>query len=383
MRDRNDEWRCVTSSLMIHVSGFVVLSLTAQSDDHSTIDGLAGWTARQERALWEPTQRQWRFASGSESIDFTASVRGCLNFLFLLVHESLGGRSTPLGELINFVNDGPLGNDHLMALCRQQEISYPFPVSFGTHVEVIDVSLYEGENARSDFLRQAMRRAHLSSTMAYAGRVPGRRERPWFFLENQSVVFSPRDPDPRELADRIHVIQFVTLRRAAMRSVQRDTQRILSGGLSVSRRRIDEWRLILATTNDKYVLHDRISEYIRPLYLHMSESEGMRDPAELEDQVRRNIDSFQSRLDSASQNVSTVVGALFAVVAAVIGLGSATKILASQALGVPRRDFDELRPWLSIVIDVGVMALAFAVTWYFIRRAGERLAARHPYSRLS
>ena len=137
-----------------------------------------------------------------------------------------------------------------------------------------------------------------------------------------------------------------------------------------------------STTTDDYVLHDRISVFLVPLNQHLRTSSSVRDPALLEEQVRRNIDAFQTRIELASQSVSTLIGALFAVVAAVLGVGSVIRVAAAAHESIPLSQFPDAHPWLNSSIDILVTVLAFALTFAFIRRAGNRVPALRPFRRM-
>ena len=304
--------------------------------------------------------------------------------LFLAAHEILVRGDYDLRSLIPLARDTAYGNRHLQDLAAKGELSHPLPVSFGTCFEVVDAEL-AGDLVRCvELVNAVMARAAPHESPANSGVVDAGSDRPWYVFENQSFVFLPdgtADPTGVFDADRLRLIEFLTLRRGALRSIQRDTQRVLSGGRDVSRRRIDEWRLLLSTTTDDYVLHDRVSTLLVSLNQHQRTSSSVRDPVLLEDQVRRNIDAFQTRIELASQSVSTLIGALFAVVAAVLGVGSVIRVAAAAHESIPVSQFPDAHPWLNSSIDLVVTLLAFALTFVFIQRAGNRVPALRPFRR--
>jgi len=372
----------VRSHVLAHASGFIVLRLTASSDDNPSLDRLDPAQLREfERMPWTFHPMQWSLGD----LEFRAGLREALNVLFIAAHETLVRGHYDLASVIPLARDSAFGNRHLQALAARGEISHPLPVSFGTCFEVVDSELATDLVGCVDYVNTAMGQATPHESLANSGVVDAGSDRPWYVFENQSFVFlaaGTADETGVFDPDRIRLIEFMTLRRGALRSIQRDTQRVLAGGRDVSRRRIDEWRLLLSTTTDDYVLHDRVSVFLVPLNQHLRTSSSVRDPMLLEDQVRRNIDAFQTRIELASQSVSTLIGALFAVVAAVLGVGSVVRVAAASHESIPVSQFPDVHPWLNSSIDILVTVLAFALTFVFIRRAGNRVPALRPFRRI-
>jgi hypothetical protein len=370
------------SHLLAHASGFIVIRLTATSADNPSLDDLDPTELTQfERLPWNARPMTWSIGE----VRFEAGLREALNVLFLAAHEILVRERYDIASLVPLARDTAFGNRHLQTLAARGELSHPLPVSFGTIVECVEPGLAADPIACASYVNAAMSEATPFDDPASHGVVDPSAAEPWFVFENQAFVFLG-DGSPDETGifspDRLRLLEFMTLRRGALRSIQRDTQRVLSGGRDVSRRRVDEWRLLASTTTDDYVLHDRISTYLVPLNQHLRSSAGVRDPLLLEEQVRRNIDAFQTRIELASQSVSTLIGALFAVVAAVLGVGSVVRVAAAAHESIPVSEFPDAHPWLNSSIDIAVTVLAFAVTFLFIRRAGNRVPALRPFRRL-
>jgi hypothetical protein len=370
----------VRSHVLAHASGFLVLRLTLSSDDNPSLADLTPERLRTfERMPWNAARVTWQLAEQ----EFEAGLREALNVLFLVIHEQMVRGRHRLETIVEQARDTPLGNRRLQELATRGELSHPLPVSFGTIVEVVDAQLAGDLSACVEYVDSAMQGAVAGESPASSGVVDASSARPWYVFENQAFVFTgPAEPDPLTGVydpDRLRLLEFLTLRRGALRSIQRDTQRVLTGGRDVSRRRIDEWRLLVATTTDDYVLHDRISQLLVPLKQHLRTSTSVRDPHLLEAQVRQNIDSFQARIDLASQSVSTLIGALFAVVAAVVGVGSVLKVALAERLALPLSELPDRHPWLSSGVDIVVTVGAFVVTWLLIRQAGNRVPALRPF----
>jgi hypothetical protein len=380
--DDEEEPLVIRSHLLAHASGFIVIRLTASSIDNPTLEGAEPRRlAELERLPWNFRQLRWTLGE----VSFEAGLREALNVLFLAAHEILMRGRYDVAALVPLARDSSFGNKHLQSLAALGELSHPLPVSFGTCFEVVDAALATDLTGCVEFVNAAMVEATPHENPANSGVVDAASDRPWYVFENQSFVFlgsGVADGTGVFDPDRLRLIEFMTLRRGALRSIQRDTQRVLAGGRDVSRRRIDEWRLLVSTTTDDYVLHDRISVFLVPLNQHLRTSSSVRDPSLLEQQVRRNIDAFQTRIELASQSVSTLIGALFAVVAAVLGVGSVIRVAAAAHASIPVSEFPDAHPWLNSSIDILVTVLAFALTFVFIRRAGSRVPALRPFRRM-
>lgn len=358
---------------LAHSSGFIVLRLTVRSDDvrHAGRPDDV-FFASLERAFWVGnTPFRWSVDSAGESV--TGGARVPLNYIFLDLHERWRGRIAAPSQLCEWAKEGKAGCERLHDLCLTGELHYPFPVSFGTQLEL---GLDSGDPAELDQLVQEIAAPHAGHSLrtVFAREVTNTR---WYLTENQAfTLVSPAAFDgvlDVLDSDRTQLLEFLSLRRAALRSVQRDTQQILSEARGVTRKRIEEWRILLATTTDDYVLHDRITRLLEPVRLHLAAAPSVRDPSILEDQVRNNIMSFQSRLDLAGQQVSTLIGALFGVVAAVLTLGSVFKTVAARLWRVEIGRLADMHPITSILIDLGVVAIAYFLTMIYISRVSRRL----------
>ncbi len=359
--------------LLAHSSGFIVLRLTVRSDEVQYSGPLDDtFFAGLERAFWVG-HTPFRWFVGPDGESMTGNARVPLNYIFFDLHERWRGRIATPNQLCQWAAEGKTGCERLHELCVAGELHYPFPVSFGTQLEF---GLDTGDPAELDQLVQAVAEPHAGHSLrtVFAREATSTR---WYLTENQAfTLVSPAafdgvldvlDPD------RTQLLEFLGLRRAALRSVQRDTQQILSEARGVTRKRVEEWRILLATTTDDYVLHDRVTRLLEPVRLHLASAPSVRDPSILENQVRNNITSFQSRLDLAGQQVSTLIGALFGVVAAVLTLGSVLKTIASRLLQVEVGRLADQHPITSVLIDLGVVTFSYFLTMVYIRRTSRRL----------
>ena len=365
-----------TSHVSFHGSGFMVLRLTVDGvpADPTTPVGSSSLAAL-ERLLWIPTARlTWRVGEH----EVRGNVRHCLNLLFLLLHAAAHGRPVDGAELAALAQEGPRGCEELHRLARDGEISHPYPVSLGTHVEVVDAGLAAEPGRARDVVAAVGRAAGLEVSASALRTVGGDvLDDPWYVGEAQSFLFL-RGGTPDESGtvspDHTRLLEVLSLRRGVLRSLQRDTQRIILDAGSVSRRRIDEWNLQLSSTTDDYVLNDRIGRNFSLLLRHHEDVDDVRSVADLEGQVRRNIESFQARLEWSSQSLTTVIGAIFAAVAAVIGLSSLARVLVAMALGESVATMAEEHPVVTAGIDTVLTLASFLVTWYLVRKAARRVS---------
>lgn len=359
--------------LLAHSSGFIVFRLTVRSDEvqYSGVPDDVFFSGL-ERAFWIGNT-SFRWFVGADGKSMTGNARIPLNYIFLDLHERWRGRIANSDQLCQWAEEGKTGCERIHELCHKGELHYPFPVSFGTQLEF---GRDAGNPAELDQLVQAIAEPHAGHSLrtVFAREVTNTR---WYLAENQAFTLVSPAAFDKVLdvldPDRTQLLEFLSLQRAALRSVQRDTQQILSEARGVTRERVEEWRMLLATTTDDYVLHDRVTRLLEPVRLHLATAPSVRDPSILENQVRNNITSFQSRLDLAGQQISTLIGALFGVVAAVLTLGSVLKTIASRLLEVEVGQLADQHPITSVLIDLGVVTLSYLLTMVYIRRASRRL----------
>ena len=365
-------WRGRTH-LLLHASGFVVVRMTLSSADNPHLSHEdSQLLSRLERLPWEMHDFAWTVRG--ETV--RGNVRACLNLVFLHLLEALpGGR--PRTDRASLAVEGPDGWEHLHQLCRDGELSHPYPVSFGTHIEIADPGLAADPAAQHDLLDEAFLRA---SGLGKAGDLERDTEDvAWYFLENQSVVFraAPLDPDG-VLVDptRTALLEYVTLRRAALRSVQRDTQRVLAGRTGVSRRRLQEWQQLVQTTTDDYVLSDRTGQLLSLLQARIGELPRVRDPEDLENQVRSNLDSFSTAIEGAGSKVTEAVGALFAVLAAVAVFTTPLRLFLDWVDGgLDGTPYSADHPIRSAAIEFAVTVLITVLFLWLLRTISGRLRA--------
>jgi hypothetical protein len=369
-----------TTQIMFHGSGFMVLRVTVTDvpGDPATPEGAAALAAL-ERLLWLPTSRlTWRVAGH----EVTGNVRHCLNLVFMALNEVIHGRSPDRPDLPQLAQEGPTGCAALHRLAIEGEISYSYPVSLGTHIEIVSPEAAADPVLARSIVSEVGREAGLQTTTSSLRDVGGDLlEHQWYVGELQSFLFLPdgrSDESATSSSDHTRLLEFLTLRRGVLRSLQRDTQRIILDAGSVSRRRIEEWHLLLSSTTDDYVLNDRIARNFALLLRHHDDADDLRSVGDLESQVRRNLDSFRSRLEWSSQSLSTIIGAIFAAVAAIIGLSSLVRLVVATLLGEDAGTLTEDHPGVTAAIDAGLTLFAFVVTWFLVHRTARRVSMGRP-----
>jgi hypothetical protein len=367
--------------LLAHTSGFICIRPTIRFDQiRPEVDD---WLMRHlEGGLWD-AQMGLEISIDGLTEPLTGNIRPLLNWVFLdLLMRWSGTRPDPR-QLSAWADEHAFGCERLHQLVAEGRLDYAYPVSFGTQLELADHRLQRSRNAdeaAARISRQILRGPDPDVDVAPVDVEHDSRNLWWYVEETKALTLtSPRCLHP-ELdvldPDRTQLLEFLTIRRAALRSVQRETQRILADGSRIPRARLDGWHQIVATTTDDYVLDDRIGQLSALLRRHSSSDGRLRDLAELEEQVRANLDSFQRRLEASGAWVSSVLGALVSAGALVIGLDSVTRNVLSRVLGVPVNDLPVRHAALLSVVTVGLLALTFIGTYALIRRASGSLETR-------
>lgn len=364
-----------------HVSGFVCLRPTLRFDQ--VPGGVDDALIRHLKlGLWDGALGlQFRIEGVDEPL--VGNVRTLLNWVFLDLITRWAGTPAEVGDLHRWAREGRFGCERLHELVRQRRLDYPYPVSLGIQIEIADRRLADS-TAGADL---AARIAH----DLLRGPEPGWDVEPvdierdcrnvwWYMEESEALTLSP----PRDIdaaldvidADRTQLLEFLAIRRAALESVQRETQRILADGSKISRVRVNSWYRLVTVTTDDYVLHRRVGWLTAPLRRHGAEDRRLRDLAELEDQVRSNLESFQGRLQATGAFVSSLLGALVGAGALVIGLDLVTRNLMARVLDVPLDKLPARYPFLLSSVTLTLLVLTFLVAYMLIRRASASLGTR-------
>lgn len=355
----------VNVHMLLHAAGFLVLRLTIRPDLIS--DGLP-WGLQDFHRLydciWTQPYFTWTILTDSEPRRLRAGVRRVMDWLFFDTHERLLGRPRSPEVIDEWTSHHDSTVGRFVALQARGEVLSPYPVIFGTHYEFLDAKAAEA-SASPKWLQDFMAGSdHLAADVQDID--CDLDDSQWYVGENKSMVLLSKGRLDDELdaysPDRTQLIEMMTLRRAALRLVQRATQAAITGRQTITRRQLVEWDRVVAAATDDYVLHDRIGQYIEPLKRHVDSTARVRSLATLEEQVRRNLASFQSQVDAAAGRAQVVVGILFGVVAAT-ALGPLARQVATRLFSV------RIGSTGATVVDLIVVAVMACVALVVLRRA--------------
>jgi hypothetical protein len=370
--------------VLVHVSGFVCLRATIRLGQLHPQPADRWLLTHLERSLWD-AKVTLNFDVPGTARPLTGYARTLLNWVFLDLITRWAGVPADPEQLAEWAVEGPVGCERLHQLAKEGRIDFPFPVSFGTQFEIAESRLASLPPRKADELAARLADEVLRGNRSRSDVPPSDIEHDadhiwWYVEENQALTLtgtSRIDPDLDVIdTDRTQLLECLTIRRGALRSVQRETQRILSTGSKISKARIETWYQILATTTDDYVLDDRIGQLIKPLRAHDTADRRLRDLAQLEVQVRGNLESFERRLETTGAWVSSVIGALVGAGALVIGLNSVTLSVLSRLLSVPAAEVSTRDGALLSAVTVALLAVSFFASYAVMRRASATLQTR-------
>jgi len=371
--------RPVRGTVAVHIiayaCGFVVIRPTLRFDryqgdlDYAALHQL-------ERAFWRyDYPLRWHVPGCPDGLP--GGVRTLMNWAFLDLYERARGATPSPRRLAEWAYEGIQGCDRLHELYAAGRLSYPFPVSFGTQFELVEPA-FDGTDRLPRRIAPALLRADPGDLTAEPVNVEDDSDLVcWYLEENQALTLTGTGRVDDELdvvdIDRTQLLEFLALRRATLRCVQRDTQRVLTERLQVTRAQIEHWQHIVASTTDDYVLHDRIGRLIEPLRRHYAQEVRMRDIRHLEEQVRANLAWFQERIDTAADWTGGLVGAAVGAAALVISLQDVVRIVIATLVGVPPGQVGERYGLLIAAALLVLVLLSFLGSLLVIKRLSSRL----------
>ncbi len=357
------ETRPVRCFLLLHRSGFAAFRWTIEFDGLPTVRHVADL----HRPIWVSSpQQRWELEhTDGCTHELRGGAREAMNWVYFDIHERSMGRVPTADALRAWTSEWRVSFDRIRELRSIDEVASAYAVTLGSHFELTD--LRGGLSAARGALAQVVGD---DGTEEVAGSAI-----PWRLGEyRQGIAVTAReslDPDlgvhvPRH----VQLMEFVTIQRGILRSVQRETQSVITGSRSVDRATARRWHRLLASITDDYVLHDQAAHLIESYKNHFERRTDLRTIRTLEEQVRRNLSSFESQFTVADVKTTVVLTALFGVVAA-LTLGPLARRLAVEVSGsraAPSR-FDDLHPGWAIGIDGVLIALVAVIAATVIRRA--------------
>ncbi len=306
----------------------------------------------------------WRVRVRDDECEVTGNVRRFFDWAGLYVHEAAAGRLCGPGELADWVSTQATGLARNRRLVSAGELRYPYPVEFCSHLEL---TWRQGE-------RVPGRTEEWLAELVGSGE-PGRREvcriddrsdesSVWLLGEFQSVraSFAPTDRYPVEM------LEYLALRRGALRNIQLATQRLIAERTPVNRVDVADWLWLLSAVTDDYVLAGWQAAAFERIRRRIRTSESIRDVFDLEEQVRRNVESFQGRLDAERDRAGVAIAVLFGIVAAT-ALVPAMQVAAGWLLGMSggTGGFADLHPRGYLVLNALLLGATGFVSWLMLR----------------
>jgi hypothetical protein len=256
----------------------------------------------------------------------------------------VGGEDVDPQRLAAWAAEEPRGCERLHQMAADGLLEHPFPVSFGTEIQVA-LPPRAGEStadwsARVDALAWDIMRP----PSAVVDTPPHDLESDaqtvaWFVDESVSLLVRADGRLDATLdvidVDRSQVTEFLALRRGALSSVQRITQRVITERAAISRQQLARWQYLVATLTDDYVLHARAGCLLEPLKLNFVHEPRLRDINDLERQVRSNLDWFQARIEASAEWTGGLVGAAVGAAALALSLAEPVRIVIAKLTDTP------------------------------------------------
>jgi hypothetical protein len=369
----------VNTHLLAHRSGFLLVRPTIRFDQLDVEGGLTPTALHTlERGIWAvASDLTWQVPG----LELTGYVRNYMNYVFLdLFSRWSGDRATP-ARLGAWAVEGVHGCERLHELTTAGRLEHPFPVSFGTEIQVAvplapDESIVDWSTRAVDLAWQIMRPDNAVDTPPRDLETDALTVS-WFMDENVSLLIRTAgqpDPDLDVIdPDRAQVLDFLALRRGALTSVQRITQLVITERAAVSREQIARWQYLVATLTDDYILHVRAARLLEPLKLGFAHERRLRDLTDLERQARANLDWFQSRIEAAGQWTGGLIGAAVGAAALAFSLAEPVRLLIAAVTGTP---VDEVGDRYGLVLAgsiLSVVLLSFAGSFVLVRRLSNTL----------
>jgi len=254
------------------------------------------------------------------------------------------------------------------------ELLSPYPVTLGTAYELVWSNRDTNTPSPESLAELARDLPEPLDDRAFGRPADTGYSYDWYIGENRSVLALVGSQERTQLGVfdglRIQTLEYLTLQRTALRTVQRGTQQVITEQGTTSRRRLQQWQRLISAFTDDYVLHDQIGAVLGPVRRYLRDDPQLRDPGALEVQVQENLGTFENLLDAAGARVAIVLSGLFGVVAAVTLVPLAREIeLAIFKTRGTVGTFDAQHLILSIGLDVLLLVLVGVISAVIIRRA--------------
>lgn len=372
----------VITHLLFHQSGFVVIRPTIRFDQISAEGGITPAALHKlERAVWTmATELSWWIPELDTPL--RGFARTYMNYVFLSLLVRWTRQRVRPQQVAAWAEEGMHGCERLHELTRTGVLEHPFPVSFGTDIQVVVPMLPQETpdqwNRRIAPLAWAIMRPESAAVDTPPSDIePDALTVAWFMDEAVSLLIRADGAFDPELdvvdADRSQVVEFLTLRRGGLASVQRATQRVITERIAISRRQLAQWQYLVATLTDDYVLASRIGVLMEPIKESFARDRRLRDVGDLERQVRQNLDWFQARIEAAGQWTGGLIGAAVGAAALALSLAEPVRLLLAWATGASAEEVVDRYAFLLALSILVVVAISFVSSYAVVLRLSTRL----------
>ncbi len=373
----------VVTHLLLHQSGFVLLRPVIRFDQLEVEGGLQPRDLHQlERSIWTmASDLHWHLPGLDRPM--RGYVRNYMNYVFLDLLARWSGERTRPARRADWATEGIHGCDRLHELTAEGVLEHPYPVSFGTEIQVAlprsPGESWDAWNERAASLAWVvMRRPGTTVDTPPPDFESDARSVAWFMDEHVSLLVraaeSGLDPELDMVdTDRGQITEFLALRRGALSNVQRATQRVLTERIAISRQQLAHWQNQVATLTDDYVLNSQSAVLLEPLKQNFANERRLRDLKDLAEQVKANLEWFQNRIVANAEWTGGLVGAAVGAAALAISLTEPVRILVARLAGTT---VDTVADQYGVVLASAIMAVvgvSFVVSFSVVRRLSNRL----------
>jgi hypothetical protein len=370
----------VVTHLVAHRSGFLLIRPTIRFDRLQVEGGLSAPALHTlERGVWAmASDLTWQLSE----IELRGYVRNYMNYVFLDLFTQWSGEKPSRRQLAEWSVEEKHGCERLHRLVAEGRLEHPFPVSFGTDVQVAmarrpDESIADWNARAAELAWEIMRPSTGAVDTTPLDLESDARSVAWFMDESVSLVVcadARLDPDMDVLdPDRAQLNEFLALRRGGLTSVQRITQRVITERQGISRRQLARWQYLVATLTDDYVLHARLGRLLEPVKLSFARDPRLRDINDLERQVRSNLEWFQARIEAAGQWTGGLIGAAVGAAALAFSLTEPVRLVIGTVTSTPVAEVGDRHGPLLAGAVLAVVLLAFSLSFLLVKRLSDTL----------
>lgn len=371
-----------TLHILIWSVGFMIMRLTLTDNGmQRPDDDFEGWFKAMHRLehdldIWANCKAAplWMTRIGNTDLCATGGVRRFLDVVGNAIHEILRGRSIQPDIFSAWASAPETALDRAEELVRRGELRYPYPVTFGSHSEMIWSSARSLPSNPEKWINKLIGSGVEGELLA--ADVDEHLDHIWWYIaEFQSILVrvsaQMNSEDQVHDVTRAQMVEYITYRRAGLMAIQRETQQITAERLPVEGARVADWMWLMSALTNDYVLGGWSATMFERFKRKYRDFEGVRNLFGLESQVSSNIESFQGRLDAESSRMGVITGVLFGIVAAtaLVPLGELLVIWIFHLGKNSYANFPNNYPLAFFAIVTGMLGLIGFICWRLLRRA--------------